>query len=67
MMDDVKYEIWQGDEHVASVVGPRTPAFRKAMRYYRQYSNEGPTAMYEVKDDERQVCIETLGPQLVTF
>lgn len=43
-----EFEVWQGDEMVASVSGPRDEALRDAMHYATQYQQDGPVRIFEV-------------------
>ena len=43
-----EFEVWQGDEMVASASGPRDDALREAMNYAAQYEQDGPVRVFEV-------------------
>lgn len=43
-----EFEVWQGDEMVASASGPRDDALREAMHYAAQYGQDGPMRVFEV-------------------
>ena len=43
-----EFEVWQGDEMVASASGPRDEALREAMHYAAQYQQDGPVRVFEV-------------------
>lgn len=43
-----EFEVWQGDEMVASTSGPRDAALREAMHYASQYEEDGPVRVFEV-------------------
>lgn len=43
-----EFEVWQGDEMVASASGPREDALREAMHYAAQYAEDGPVRVFEV-------------------
>lgn len=43
-----EFEVWQGDEMVASASGPRDTALREAMHYAAQYQQDGPVRLFEV-------------------
>lgn len=43
-----EFEVWQGDEMVASASGPRDDALREAMHYAAQYEQDGPVRVFEV-------------------
>ncbi len=43
-----EFEVWQGDEVVASTRGPRDDALREAMHYAAQYEQDGPVRVFEV-------------------
>jgi len=43
-----EFEVWQGDEMVASASGPREDALREAMHYAVQYAQDGPVRVFEV-------------------
>lgn len=43
-----EFEVWQGDEMVASASGPRDDALREATRYAAEYSQDGPVRVFEV-------------------
>ena len=43
-----EFEVWQGDEMVASTSGPRDDAMREAMNYAAQYEQDGPVRVFEV-------------------
>ena len=43
-----EFEVWQGDEMVASASGPRDDALREAMHYAEQYEQDGPVRVFEV-------------------
>ena len=43
-----EFEVWQGDEMVASASGPRDQALREAMHYAAQYEQDGPVRVFEV-------------------
>ena len=43
-----EFEVWQGDEMVASASGPRDEAMREAMHYAAQYAQDGPVRVFEV-------------------
>ena len=44
-----EFEVWQGDEMVASASGPRDDAIREAMHYAAQYEQDGPVRVFEVQ------------------
>lgn len=43
-----EFEVWQGDNMVASASGPRDDALREAMNYAAQYEQDGPARVFEV-------------------
>ena len=43
-----EFEVWQGDEMVASASGSRDDALREAMHYAAQYAQDGPVRVFEV-------------------
>ena len=43
-----EFEVWQGDEMVASASGPRDTALREAMHYAAEYEQDGPVRVFEV-------------------
>lgn len=43
-----EFEVWQGDEMVASSSGLRDDALREAMHYAAQYEQDGPVRVFEV-------------------
>lgn len=43
-----EFEVWQGDNMVASASGPRDDALREAMNYAAQYEQDGPVRVFEV-------------------
>ena len=43
-----EFEVWQGDEMVASASGPREYALREAMHYAAQYQQDGLVRVFEV-------------------
>jgi len=43
-----EFEVWQGDEMVASANGPRDDALREAMHYAAKYEQDGPVRVFEV-------------------
>lgn len=43
-----EFEVWQNDEMVASMSGPRDLALREAFVYAALYVNDGPVEVYEV-------------------
>jgi len=43
-----EFEIWQGDEMVASVSGPREDALNEARHYAWQYGQDGERRIFEV-------------------
>ena len=44
----VEFEVWQGDDMVASASGPRDTALREAIHYAAQYEQDGPVRVFEV-------------------
>lgn len=47
-LHESEFEVWQGDEMVASASGPRDAALREATRYAAQYEQDGPVRVFEV-------------------
>ena len=47
-MGNAEFEVWQGDEMVASASGPRAMALAEAMHYAGQYEQDGPVSVFEV-------------------
>lgn len=43
-----EFEVWQGDEMVASASGPRDDALREAIHYVAQYEQDGPVRVFEI-------------------
>lgn len=43
-----EFEVWQGDEMVASTYGPRDAAEHEAMLYAAQYAQDGPVRVFEI-------------------
>jgi hypothetical protein len=52
-----EFEVWQGDEMVASASGPRDVAKREAMNYAAQYAQDGTVRVFEVT---RNLMVELL-------
>ncbi len=43
-----EFELWMGDEMVASACGPMDDAWGEAMHYVGQYNQDGPVRVFEV-------------------
>lgn len=56
-----EFEVWQGDEMVASASGPREHALREAMHYAAQYKQDGPVRVFEVTRTLLQPNAEVTG------
>lgn len=45
---DVRFEVWQNDEMVASCSGPEPQALTEAKHYASQYAQDGPVSVFRV-------------------
>lgn len=60
-----EFEVWQGDEMVASASGPRDDAMREAMHYAAQYEQDGPVRVFEVTRTLVRHNVKVRGPEAV--